>query len=334
MRLFIAIFFPFLFTFNEPLISGYQFGGVKKVKVKKVREKLTINDFRYPMSFNNDIFDFVTVAIYGAAGTGSGVIIAQKGDNYYVLTANHVIGKIFKGDEIEIKTLDGKYHTAELLDFDEKIDGALIKFNSKKPYYKAFIHPDVTLKTGMGIITEGYALASREAKKVSLRRSLGSIVTVIEKNTDGYDLFYDAATNKGMSGGGVFSDLGWTNIKGAGWSNDWLPMITGPTDEQKKRYKKYGWEFSESELKQKNQQSNPCRSFSTPILIGIHGRAESYSAGGKSGASMGMSIYTLLERFGNTLFNEGITSLPDEHETLIWKDGCPLYQELMKTQQL
>ena len=301
MRLLIAVFFPLLATFNEPLISGYQFGEEQAIEEKKVRDKLTIDDFRYPMLFNNDTYDFVTVVIYGAAGSGSGVIIAQQGDNYYVLTANHVVGEVFKGDEIYLETLDGKKHDAELLDFDEKIDGALIKFSSKDTYYKAFIHQDVSPRTGMYILTQGYALASKEAKKRSLRRSLGPIVTVIEENTDGYDLFYDAATNVGMSGGGIFSDLGQTKIKGDGWSYS---------------------------------AGHPCFGFSTPILVGIHGRAESYKAGGKSGASMGISIYTLLSRFGNTLFNEGVASLPDESETLIWKDGCPIYEELKKKSSL
>ena len=301
MRLLIAVFFPLLTTFNEPLISGYQFGGEQAIEEKKVRDKLTIDDFRYPMLFNNDIYDFVTVVIYGAAGSGSGVIIAQQGDNYYVLTANHVVGEVFKGDEIYLETLDGKKHDAELLDFDKKINGALIKFSSKDTYYKAFIHQDVSPRTGMYILTQGYALASKEAKKRSLRRSLGPIVTVIEENTDGYDLFYDAATNVGMSGGGIFSDLGQTKIKGDGWSS---------------------------------YAGHPCFGFSTPILVGIHGRAESYKAGGKSGVSMGISIYTLLSKFGNTLLNEGVASLPDESETLIWKDGCPIYEELMKKSSL
>ena len=36
MRLLVAIFLPLLVTFNEPLISGYQFGGEQKIKEKKV----------------------------------------------------------------------------------------------------------------------------------------------------------------------------------------------------------------------------------------------------------------------------------------------------------
>ncbi len=38
MRLLIAIFFPLLATFNEPLISGYQFGGKQAIEEKKVRD--------------------------------------------------------------------------------------------------------------------------------------------------------------------------------------------------------------------------------------------------------------------------------------------------------
>lgn len=285
-------------SFNEPLIAGYQFGGDQKIKEKKVREKLTIDDLSYPMAFNNEIYDFLTVAVYGTAAPGSGVIIAKKEKEYFILTANHVVGEILQGDVIEVQTLDGEFHTAELLQFDKEIDGALIKFSSSKSYYPAFIHPEVNPKTGMYILTTGYALASKEATRGSLRRSTGPIVTVIDGNKDGYDLLYDAATNVGMSGGPVFSDLMQTNIQGKGWDD--------------------------------NSGGHSCFGYSTPILVGIHGRAESYRAGGKSGASMGISIHTLLSKFGKTLFDEGVTSLPDEEQTRIYKEGCPLYSELKK----
>ena len=45
-------------VFNKPLIAGYQFVGDQKIKEKKVREKLTIEDLSYPMAFNNEIYDF------------------------------------------------------------------------------------------------------------------------------------------------------------------------------------------------------------------------------------------------------------------------------------
>ena len=274
------------------VLAGYQLGGEVKEKEKIKRVNLTIKDFKYPMLFNNKIIDYLTVAVYGTAAPGTGVIIAKNNNSYYVLTANHVVGEILKGDEIEVQTLDGEYHSAELLISSEKIDGALIKFTSKNKYYQAYIDPNIYPETGMYIETQGYALASKEAKKGSLRKSNGSIITVIEENTDGYDIFYGAATNVGMSGGGVFTDYGQTTVE---FNSD-------------------GWKTC---------------TFSTPILVGIHGRAESYRAGGKSGASMGVSVHTMLKEFGGALVKEGVTSLPDELDTLIYKDGCPIYKELM-----
>ena len=122
-----AIIASFLLVPN--VFAGYQLGGDMKEKVKEKRVDLTIKDFKYPMLFNNNIYDFVTVAIYGTAAPGSGVIIAQKGDNYYVLTANHVVGEILKGDEIEIQTLDREYHSAELMQLSNTVDCTLLKFN-------------------------------------------------------------------------------------------------------------------------------------------------------------------------------------------------------------
>ena len=185
MRIFIAILIPFLLNLNRPLISGYQLGGESNLDKKKVREKLSIDHFRYPMVFNNDIYDFLTVTVYGTASPGSGVIIAKNKNEYYVLTANHVIGEILKGDIIEIQTLDGRFHTAKLLNFDNEVDGALIKFSSSNFYYPAFVHPEVYPRIGMGIITTGYALSSKETTKGSLRRSMGQIVTVLDGNKDG-----------------------------------------------------------------------------------------------------------------------------------------------------
>ena len=43
---------------------------------------------------------------------------------------------------------------------------------------------------------------------------------------------------------------------------------------------------------------------------------------------MGVSVHTLLREFGGALAKDGVTSLPDELDTLIYKDECPIYKEL------
>ena len=313
------------------LIFAYQLGGDKKVEEKKTRVNLTADDFSFPMSsFSNKITDFITVAIYGTGDQGSGVIIAQKDNDYYVLTAKHVIGEILKGDFIEVQTLDGEYHDSKLLKSDEEIDAALIKFSSQNKYYKAFISTDVKPKTGLLVVSHGYALASKEAKKKSLRKSIGRVITIIEDNKDGYDLLYDAATNVGMSGGGIYSEFPLVPMKGSGETYDWIPYRKDLTEWEIQMAKSQGVTFNHEEDKNNfsarlYQENHPCEFFTTPVLIGIHGRSESYRTGGKSGTSMGLNIHTLLSKFGPTLINEGITALPKERETLIFKDGCPIY---------
>lgn len=315
------------------VMFGYELGVEKKVEDEKPRVNLTADDFKYPMYSNNKISDFFTVAIYGTGAPGSGVIIAQKNNDYYVLTANHVIGEILKGDVIELQTLDGEYHDAKLLKSVNEIDGALIKFSSKNKYYKALIHPDVKPNTGTKLVTKGYALPSKEAKRGSLRESTGKVITVIDDNKDGYDLLYDAATNVGMSGGGIYTEFTYANVKGSGNSTEWLPFKKDLTDEDRKKADQLGVTVNPQGTKfnmwaMKYKEKHPCYDFSPPILLGIHGRAESYRAGGKSGASMGINIHTLLAKFASTLAKEGITSLPKERETLIWKDGCPIYEKV------
>ena len=91
------------------LMFAYQLGGEKKVEEKKPRVNLTADDFSINSNFDTGMIDYITVAIYGNGAPGSGVIIAQKDNDYYVLTANHVIGEVLKGDVIEVQTLDGEY---------------------------------------------------------------------------------------------------------------------------------------------------------------------------------------------------------------------------------
>ena len=268
---------------------AFEFGKDSLELEKTTRYEITSEDAKPPMFVDNRLMDFSAVQVFGTAAPGSGAIIARKNDDYYVLTAKHVIGEILKGDEIEIMTIDGNYHSAELLKIDEKIDAALIKFRSNRKYYPAFFDPNTKAISGQKSVVIGYALASKEAKVGSLRKSKGSVLTVITDNTDGYDILYNNATNVGMSGGPLYAN----SPKGF--------------------------------LDRNGGTGGSCGWFIVPPLIGLHGRAESYRSGGKSGANMGLSIHTLLNSFQNVFISEGIKSLPKEEDTSLYKDGCPLF---------
>ena len=252
------------------------------------RIKLQEEDVRYPMNFNSDIGDFIVVKVFGSGSPGNGVLIAQKKEYYYVFTARHVVEDVLEGDDIEVQTLDGKYHIGKLLKKSINYDSALIKFKSKDYYYTAFIRPDVTPYKGLAVELVGYSLPSNAVEQINLRKTFGTITGVLDKNKDGYTVLYSNATNIGMSGGAV---------------------LTYPLDGAAFKFRNV---------------SSLCNKFITPSLLAIHGRGEEYIAGGKSGVNLGISIHDLLVEFRSILLKEDIETLPEETNTRIWKDGCVL----------
>jgi len=267
---------------------------------------------------NGKLGDFPVLEVFGAGAPGSGVIIAKKGNYYYAISANHVIGELLKGDELEVKTIDKVYHTAEVLVQDNEFDAALIRFNSNNKYYPALIDPNTTANNGIASIANGYALASKEAKSGYLRSSSGKVISVIPGNKDGYNILYSSPTNVGMSGGAIYT----IRTKGRQAIHGMTQNLS--TD---KRYIKAKEDWDDSGISYTKYKGEfYCNSLWTPALIGIHGRAESYRAGGKSGASMGMPILPLLSKFQKTLLEHGIKSLPHELDTEMFKDACEIYK--------
>ncbi|MEL6930536.1 MAG: tetratricopeptide repeat-containing serine protease family protein [Cyanobacteria bacterium J06600_6] len=87
-----------------------------------------------------------TVKIEPPSGEwGSGVIVGQNGNTYYVLTASHVVSEVIIGEELFLQAFDGeKYHEykidvakRELL--PNNLDLALIQFNSDRQYASVVI---------------------------------------------------------------------------------------------------------------------------------------------------------------------------------------------------
>ena len=256
-----------------------------------IRIKLKEDDIRYPMNFNSDIGDFIVVKVFGLGSTGNGVLIAQKDNHYYLITAKHIVEEFFEGDDIEIQTIDGKYHLGKLLKKSRNFDSALIKFSSNRYYYPAHIRSDVIPYKGQAVELIGYSLPSNAVQKMSLRKTFGTITGVLDTNKDGYVVLYSNASNIGMSGGGVFT----YPLDGAG-------------------------------LRQDGAKPGSCHGFLTPTLIAMHGRAEEYPSGGKSGVNLGISIHDLLFEFKSILLKEKIINLPQETKTKIWKDGCSVFK--------
>ena len=290
--IFLNILFINFFGSNLKTYAEYDLKDLTQKNKSFPRIKLKEEDIRYPMDFNNDIGDFIVVKVFGSGSAGNGVLIAQKNEYYYVFTARHVVEDVLEGDDIEVQTLDGKYHIGKLLKKSINYDSALIKFKSKDYYYTAFIRPDVTPYKGLAVELVGYSLPSNAVEQISLRKTFGTITGVLDKNKDGYTVLYSNATNIGMSGGAV---------------------LTYPMD-------------GAEGIKVDGGGPRTCHGFLTPSLVAIHGRGEEYISGGKSGVNLGISIHDLLAEFQLILFKENIKTLPVETDTKIWKDGCLVFK--------
>ncbi len=145
----------------------------------------------------------ITVVIAGPDGQGSGVIIEQKDDTYYVLTAHHVIGK---PGSYEIQTPDGKRYPIFRSQRIGNFDLALIWFESKNSYTVAKKNQSKEPSLGSVVYHAGYPFARNQPR---VYRFFEAKITGISSNSpEGYDLFYDGRALEGMSGGPLLDEQG------------------------------------------------------------------------------------------------------------------------------
>jgi Trypsin-like peptidase domain/Tetratricopeptide repeat len=155
---------------------------------------------------SNAIIKAVTVSIGTTNSNGSGIIIKRTGNKYTVLTAAHVVRNTQQ--VYSIGTADGqKYQISNPKFFPKGIDLAIIDFTSSKSYPVAKIGNSDNSEEGSSALVSGYPRSDREVPVYSLRK--GRVVANSNKEFDeGYGIVYGSNTLPGMSGGGVFNDLG------------------------------------------------------------------------------------------------------------------------------
>jgi tetratricopeptide (TPR) repeat protein len=162
----------------------------------------------------------VTLKIEASGGekpdAGSGVIIQKQGNNYILATNAHVVCgnekgyliKCSKHTKYSIITPDGKSHSATdtAVKLLPNLDLAIVEFQSDRNYPVATLGNSDKIKIDAPIYAAGFP------SKKGFNFNSGSIVasgkTRLEGDNGGYTVIYDAATNPGMSGGGVFDRQG------------------------------------------------------------------------------------------------------------------------------
>ncbi|NJL60881.1 MAG: tetratricopeptide repeat protein [Methylacidiphilales bacterium] len=148
----------------------------------------------------NSIAKEFTVLI-GGDGIGSGVIYEKKGNVYYVLTNQHVIGA---DGRYEIQTVDGGrypvYRSREI----PGLDLAVLEFNSNKNYRVAAIANSDQVREGMPIYVVGWADAIPGiTRERSYQFTDGTVRSLLAQGNSGYTLVYNNEAIPGMSGGPV-----------------------------------------------------------------------------------------------------------------------------------
>jgi len=161
----------------------------------------------------------VTVRIITLQNTGSGVIIKKQGNLYTVATNRHVVcGKnrplcnnILPDEKYIITTPDGKQHevkvqTVKIL--PNNLDLAIMQFNSDGNYAVARIANSDTLKVGDAVYIAGFPDNRLGNFTLTTGEILAALNKRIEGDLGGYTIIYNAITQAGTSGGGVFNTEG------------------------------------------------------------------------------------------------------------------------------
>jgi tetratricopeptide (TPR) repeat protein len=153
------------------------------------------------------IAEQIMVRIDGQA-PGSGVLFAQQGQTYFVLTAAHVVAT---PDEYEVVAPDGQRHKLnyQLVKKLPSVDLAVVQFNSPKKYQIAKLGDSGNVKRGLPIFVAGWPGGGTAINNPTLLFVQGMVAASSQvQQADGYGLVYNNPTLPGMSGGAVLNNQG------------------------------------------------------------------------------------------------------------------------------
>ncbi|OJF76891.1 MAG: serine protease [Treponema sp. CETP13] len=170
----------------------------EKVKATNPMDQLPFFFFGQPQNQDSEPQE------YEQDGLGSGVIVRHTGKNVYVLTNNHVAGS---ADSISVKLSDGREFDAELVGADERIDIALIKFETDDDNITvAKMGDSDNVKTGDICLAMGTPLGYFASVTQGIVSATGRSGSGIGSISDFIQT--DAAINKGNSGGPLINIYG------------------------------------------------------------------------------------------------------------------------------
>ena len=154
---------------------------------------------------------------YQTSGLGSGVIVRKTGNTYYVLTNNHVAGDATK---ISVKLNDERTFEAKLVGSDDRIDIALISFETKDILPVAKLGDSDKVKAGDICLAFGAPLGYSQSVTQGIVSATGRSESSMSSISDYIQT--DAAINQGNSGGPLVNIYG--EVIGI---NTWIASSSG-----------------------------------------------------------------------------------------------------------
>jgi Do/DeqQ family serine protease len=140
---------------------------------------------------------------FRSQGLGSGIIVRQDKDTYYVLTNNHVVGD---ANEIIVATNDGEEYSAELVGKDERKDLALVSFKTQDAHPTAVLGDSDAVRVGDWAIAVGNPLGFMSSVTMGIVSAVGRTGGPGGNINDFIQV--DTSINQGNSGGAL------VNIRG------------------------------------------------------------------------------------------------------------------------
>ncbi|MDR0685487.1 MAG: Do family serine endopeptidase [Spirochaetaceae bacterium] len=159
---------------------------------------------------------------FRSQGLGSGIIVRQEKDTYFVLTNNHVVtdsnGKPV--DEIRIAAGDNREYPAELVAREQRRDLAMVKFTTDDKYPLAVLGDSDLVDVGDWAIAVGNPLGFESSVTMGIVSAVGRTGGPGDNINDFIQT--DASINQGNSGGAL------VNIRGEVIGiNMWIASSTG-----------------------------------------------------------------------------------------------------------
>jgi Do/DeqQ family serine protease len=150
-------------------------------------------------------------------GLGSGIIVRQERDLYYVLTNFHVVDG---ANEISIVVQGGKEYSAELVGTDERKDLAMVSFRTSDSYPLAVLGDSDSVGVGDWAIAVGNPLGLMSTVTMGIVSAIGRTGGPAGNINDFIQT--DASINQGNSGGAL------VNIRGEVIGvNTWIASNNG-----------------------------------------------------------------------------------------------------------